>query len=425
MSHFTKLANGLAIAALMAAAGCSQQADEVDTESSYQSVIEWEPYANLGPWAVLRYAESGAPEQSLGCSAVNENIMGTTLRVAVNADSYSIGINGGSPNGEDDYVDMKFYVDGDTSNTLQVSGTYEDDPAYEYDHWLGMEFPKDDPRVELLTNSETLTVSTYNPGNRTGNDWPESHFEMFDGELLKSVLDECMQNSSAPDSLLVQNWPPGECGNSQPLTATGMCKTEARTLMHIPKGGDEPYAPDECVWDVADAALPGEGAIVYRAVTCGEDTSKLIPTTDTYPAVFKAEVSIVPPNVSDDIGFETKDAWAEPVVTIYQIDPDKSHYEEIPRLAKEAAEAAGVGYADECALEWDEYAGLDAINGPVDMESEYWSSPCGPLGASEGYGVFWNYLQPGYVAAYRYPVDGVFGIDWKTITLVPPEGDGG
>ena len=398
----------IAMAPVLVATGCTEE----------PATLEWTPYAKVGNWTVLRYTETGKPTKTHSCSAVTENIRKTSLRIATNGNAYTVGINGGSPTSESSKGDMKAYIDGNVANTIDLKGSFLDDPAYELDHWLSATFSGTSPHLLTMMDGHTDTVATYNPGNRTGNDWPESHFELYDGNELRNVLDTCMAAEEPPAPIITKKFAAGTCGTETPLPASGMCPATARTLMHLAKGTSDDFTPEGCTWDVNDAALPDKSVLIYRSMKCGPDKSALIASNDTAPFTLKAETSVIPPNVPADVGFETKDGWKENVVTVFNIGPDSSPYNEIPKIAQTAAKTANMPYNSKCALEWDEFAKLDTINGPVDMESEHWFAPCGPMGATEGYGAYWNYLQPGYVAFINYPSDGLFGIQWNTLTRV-------
>ena len=394
--------------------GCGQQAN-----------LTPEGYTQYGGWTVTRYTNAKTPAKVEMCSAVVENIQRSSLRIATTKQGLTVSVNGASPSGSGESPKMYLYTDEQSKDPVKFAGKFWKDPAYEYDHWLGKQFTTDTDLSSKLMTAETLTASIYSPGNRTGNDWPESHFELGDMNGLTSVLQACSDGKSASDLSDIVKPVPAKCEGDAALPASGMCLSAARFQLHVPKGGTEELAPN-CKWSVSDARLSENEFLVYRALKCGSETSKLVPVSEGYPVRLNA---LVAPTAAytDGFGFEQSDGWKDPIVTVFKYDGNLSHLDEIPKIAKKAAADAGMTYSDGCVLEYDEYSGLLALNdkNEADMENPNWNAPCGPLGSQEGLTVYWSYLRSGYVAAIHYPFDGYFGLDWNKMILVKPDSEGG
>ncbi|MAK61479.1 MAG: hypothetical protein CMK09_10900 [Ponticaulis sp.] len=401
----------IAIASI--AAGCKQEPTE----------LSWASYGQLGSWKLLRYSAVDSPDDPIYCAAVTENIQGSSLRIVTHDSGFNVSVNGASPSTENERVDMYVYTDSHIADKTEFSGSFTDDPAFEYDHWLGKDLKPDDPLMKKIAVAETLSVSVYSPGNRSGNDWPESHYELHDASELLSTLSTCAGDSEASP---VEQAPPSGaeyCAAGDQLPETGMCPSKARYLMHLPKGGADELATD-CRWSVNDAALSDSEFLIYRAMSCGAQTSTLNPGSEDFPVALTANVAPTG-DYTEGFGFDQSDSWSDPVVTVFRYDAETSYMTAIPRIAEDAAIKSGATYSDECRLEYDEFSGLEVINdyAEPDFESSNWAAPCGPLGAQEGATVLWSYLRPGYIAAIHFPFDGFFGIDWQTLTLVTQDAD--
>lgn len=408
----------------LAFAGLIMLAGTLSACGNSESPTVWNDYSDVGPWHLIRYSSEGSPEKAMACSAVTENIQGSSLRVLRTKDGYSVSVNGASPSEGTETIKMFVYLDANSEDKQEFDGSFTEETAYEYDHWLGKSLSSDDPLLTGIRQSETLTASIYSPGNRTGNDWPESHFELYDASSVLGALDACMGPSSiAPASVPPSN-AEGPCPDGASLPNTGMCLSTARYLLHTPKGGSDELAPD-CHWTVTDARLSENEFLLFKAMSCGDSTTSLTAGATGFPTSLTVKVAPTAA-YTEGFGFDAADSWSDPVVTVFKYDENLSYLDEVPRIAREAAMAAGMPYSEACTLEYDEFSGLQAINdhNEPDFDSDYWVSPCGPLGAQEGYTVLWSYLRSGYVAAMHYPMDGFFGIDWNSIALVTQDENG-
>lgn len=199
------------------------------------------------------------------------------------------------------------------------------------------------------------------------------------------------------------------------LPGTGICK--GRSLAYLEPGGDTPPAPDGCTWDVNEAMIGTDQAILYQALQCKGVTTKLAASLGAHSATLTRERS----------GLYTIAGEPETVVELFNLpegDPKLGLLELVAGNVseKEAKDCALVpanleGWPKDAlvyTLKPEARAKLPA-NEPV--------SACGRFGRDEDESLFWRISQN---RAWFFSL-GQDGVDFDpgSITLIEKTAEGG
>tara|TARA_B100000678_G_scaffold51353_1_gene40979 strand:+ start:1259 stop:2539 length:1281 start_codon:yes stop_codon:yes gene_type:complete len=414
-----------AIVALVAALGatsCGAQAAQ-GVEPEYTGGTA--PYGNYGLWTIYQ-TSSEAFDGALSCAAV-ASLPGSydAVRVERVADGYVFGVNGFDresfgANGE---YPLAYRFDGGSAASGEGMGRFVKDPAFPDDDWLSAFASEEDLNAlggfSDFFVADEIVFEIRNPGNRTGEDLVEMAFPIGTGEILLRSLDQCYEMAMRYARETEGPIPP--CRNDGPrLPLSGLCTDAAYAYLNVVEGPEPELAADSCEWAINEAWMAGQ-MVLYRAAQCSGRTSRLIGGAGAH----MANLDLI----------ET--AYHEDGSAFGKLDEEVRYADVIGRFkdtpAEDVEHAALYGRQREVPTSCKARKMDDVTDGYIvdvskaERARQPQDEPPAHLCGSYGYGDdgdLWRVFQ-GYAVFLYLGQDAYQDIDYRSLTLLDPDGDGG
>ena len=412
----------MAMGAALAATACSAQAaDAVQPVLTDGSV----PYAKYGAWTLYQTGTE-AFDGALTCAAV-ANLPGSydAIRIERGADGYAFGVNGfdRASFGENGEYPLTYWFHTETPTAAEGMGRFIKDPAFPDDDWLSayasMEDLNGDSPFSDIYSADEITFEIENPGNRTGEDAVRMTFPVGTGEILLRALDQCYEmglryaeNTEGPIA------PCRDDGLRLPLS--GLCESAANALIEVADGPEPQLAADSCEWTLGEAWLSGM-MVLYRAAECSDRVSRLYGGAGAHIAQLELIETAYAEDGSAFGKLEEPVPYAD-VFTRFKNSPAadvtaRALYGLQGQVAKSCAARKSDRVADGYIVD---VSKAERARQPQDEPP---ASLCGEYGAGED-GDLWRVFQ-GHAAYLRLGQDAYQDIDYRSLTLIEPDGEGG
>lgn len=258
--QFTYRSTPLALASVLA----------LITQASSPAVAQQSvSYIDLGNWQITGNVDSEAAGSGVSCSAVlaNSSINGSaldSLRVERVNDGYLFGINGYSREGEGQGSPMAFWFDNTRADLRAGATSFYHDPSFELDDWLShfSALGEQDSPVDQMRGEGEMFFAVIMPGNRTGNDEVVLNFDLTGANMALAALDTCYDSAASQQAIALN------CPDDGPrFSGSGKCVGRAVNYMSLDPEFTPPL-PDNCEWDISEAAMPGDQWLLYVSATC-------------------------------------------------------------------------------------------------------------------------------------------------------------
>ena len=414
--------------AAVGSTGCQAQTDAQLPDAQPQQLVQPEladgsvPFARYGLWTIY---QSGSEmfDNQLSCAAV-ASLPGSydAIRVERVADGYVFGINGFDREsfGNKGKYPIAVWFDDDKANSRQLTGQFVKDPAFPNDDWLSVYQASSgsDAPFDGLYGAGSVTFAVHNPGNRTGDDAATMTFPVGTYEVLQRALDRCYDMGLAYAESTEGPIPAcRDDGTRLPLS--GLCMGSAAALINAVEGEEASLMDETCSWILSEGWF-ADRIMLYRAAQCGTRVARVAGSAGA--AMVQLELiesayagddavygKLAEPMAFADVYARFKPTPAEDVTARALFGRNR----EVPTscAARRVPEVAD---------------GFIVDVSPAERARQPQDEPPAPLCGDYGYGDdadLWRVFQ-GHAWFFRLGQD-TPEIDWRSITLIEPDGQGG
>ncbi|MBD59048.1 MAG: hypothetical protein CL808_02855 [Citromicrobium sp.] len=415
------IANGfIASIATFGAVSCSAQASP---DVQPELVEGTAAYAQYGPWNIY---QTGSDAFGLSCAAV-ASLPGSydAVRIERVADGYVFGVNGFSRDsfGEDGEYPLAFWFDSETPIATEGMGRFVKDPAFPDDDWLSAfstsEELHGDGAFGGIYTADQIVFEVSNPGNRTGTDEVQMAFPIGTGEVLLRSLDQCYDMAMHYAQETEDRMPPCRSDGLR-LPLSGLCPEAAAAYLSVVEGPEPELAAESCEWALGEAWL-ADMLVLYRAAQCSGRTSRLLGGAGAHMASLELIETAYHEDGSAFGKLEEPIRYAD-VMTLFKGKPAQDvQHRALYGLQREVPRSCKARKMDD--VEDGYIVDVSAAMRARQPQDQPPAQLCGAYGYGDDANL-WRVFQ-GYAWFIYRGQDAYEDIDYRSLTLLEPDGEGG
>lgn len=384
------------------------------------------PYGQYGAWTIYQ-TQSEAFDNALSCAAV-ANLPGSydAVRFERVADGYVFGVNGFSRKnfGDNGEYPLTYWFDSETQMAAtEGMGRFVKDPAFPDDDWLSG-FASSEERYGSgpfsgIYSADQIIFEVNNPGNRTGRDDVQMAFPVGTGEILLRALDQCYEMGMNYAQETEDRIAPCRSDGLR-LPLSGLCPESASAYLNVVAGPEPELAADSCTWALNEAWMAGM-MVLYRAAECSGRVSRLYGSAGAHMASLELIETAYHEDGSAFGKLEEPVRYADVIMRFKDTPAQDVEHAALYGRQREVPKSCAVRKMDDVA---DGYiVDVSAAERARQPQDEPPAHLCGSYGYGDDADL-WRVFQ-GYAVFLNLGQDAYQDIDYRSLTLLEPDGAGG
>lgn len=233
--------------------------------------------------------------------------------------------------------------------------------------------------------------------------------------------------SQVEETVIAEETVSSDCKDEQPpLPDSGICHNAAYNYLEMPEDYQAAPLPDEtCQWVVSEATMV-ENVLLFLVPQCGDVTSEI----GVAPGARRAEMEVLTSAIGNtQADGASEDGTSAVIAAIYTTLEGMTPEESILKRAELDATENGDSF-EGCEIHTGMMGGDSIVVALPQAEMDTLAeegpvSVCGPLGLTDGGVNYWRVLSDEYLLFVNTTGDLWQDIDFNTITLLTPDGNGG